>query len=145
MFLVPPAVPARDQVGVGTVEALLPPSKQGSSGPAPPGEVEAVSAEKSIPRHKNSLTTRQGGAVSETLPSSLEQKRPHVGRPRGFLELLGAEAVPQVEQFPLQSPKVLCMGWAPSQKGTTSALVHVVKDTLPPVDVGDENAPFMRL
>lgn len=59
-----------------------PPSEPGSRGLAPAGEVAAVSAqEKRIQRHKNSLTTRQGGAASETSSSSLERKRPDVGRP----------------------------------------------------------------
>ncbi|XP_042762391.1 uncharacterized protein LOC122200728 [Panthera leo] len=76
----------------------LPPSEWGSRGRAlPPGEVTAVSTEeKNILRPKNSPTARQGGAVSEASPSSLEQKRLHVWRPRGFLEPPGEEAVPQL-------------------------------------------------
>lgn len=97
--------------GRGGTWKPLPPSEQGSRGLAPPAEVAAVSAEEeSIPRHKNSPTTRQGGAVSEAWPSSPEQKRPHVGRPQGSWEPLRAEAVPQVDRFPLKSPKALYMG-----------------------------------
>lgn len=65
-----------------------PPRERGSRRLAPAGEVAAVSTEKkSIPGHKNRPTARQEGAVFATSPSSLEQKRPHVGRPQDFLEL----------------------------------------------------------
>lgn len=83
----PAPAPARAQVGVGAKKALVT-QRAGLRRQAPAGEVVAVSTkEKSIPGHKDRLTTRQGGAVSATSPSSLEQKRPHVGRPQGFLEL----------------------------------------------------------
>lgn len=95
-----------------------PPSERGSRGLPPPAEVAAVSAEEeSIPRHKNSPTTRQGGAVSEAWPTSPEQKSPHVGRSRGFLELVGAEAVPQVDRLPLPSPKGCSWGGRPHEGG----------------------------
>lgn len=97
----------------------LPPSEWGSRGRAlPPGEVTAVSTEeKNILRPKNSPTARQGGAVSEASPSSLEQKRLHIWRPRGFLEPPGEEAVPQVDQFPWWIPKALRVGPASSWRG----------------------------
>ena len=95
----------------------LPPSERGSRGLAPEGEGADVSAEKSILRHKNRPTTKQGGVVSETSPSSLEQKRQHVGRPRGFLELLGAEADPQWTSFPCGVPELWTWGGHPHGKG----------------------------
>lgn len=95
----------------------LPPSERGSRGLAPEGEVADVSTKKSILRHKNRPTTKQGGAVSETSPSSLEQKRPHVGRPRGFLELLGAEADPQWTSFPCGVSEPWAWGGHPHGKG----------------------------
>lgn len=78
-----------------------PPSEWDSRGLAPPGEVAAVSAaETSIPRHKNSPTARQGGAVSQHRPPPWSRKNHMLGDPEVFLELLGAKSVPQVDWFP---------------------------------------------
>lgn len=49
-----------------------------------------------------------------------------------------------MDQFPLQSPRALGMGWAPSRKGSISVLVHVLKDILPAADVPDEKVTLLQ-
>lgn len=117
--------------GRGAAEALAT-QRASPRGPAPLGEVAAVSAkERSIPGHKNSATTRQRGAASETWPLPGKQ-RPHVvlGGPKLSWNCWEWRLViSQVDPAPLRGPVQGGGGPRLSMRGTppTPQLMGVVR------------------
>lgn len=142
MLCVPPAVPAEPRWAWGIGSPCHPVSE------APEAWHHQQRWRLSAPRAFRSTRIarpQDREAQSEAWPSSLEQRRPHVGRPPAFLEVLGAETAPQVDGLPLWRPKALCTGWASLRRGPVSVLAHdLVETRAHAADVSAEKAPFVR-